>query len=131
MKGSVAYGLGVNYAGMMCLAIAINLLPVFLTMPFFLSHHHVHDPGSGDEGLHLFRRSERDECECRFIQVGAAHEIAQKFFIVAVDLCDLVKDGGRSMDVQDNGAESDGRAVLDIKRKLPPEFLKKYDFPLR
>lgn len=32
---SVRYGLTVNYAGMMCLAIAINLLPVFLTT---LSH---------------------------------------------------------------------------------------------
>ena len=31
MKRSAAYGLAVNYAGMMCLAIAINLLPVFLT----------------------------------------------------------------------------------------------------
>jgi fucose permease len=30
-KPSVAYGLVVNYAGMMCLAIAINLLPVFFT----------------------------------------------------------------------------------------------------
>jgi fucose permease len=32
---SIRYGLAVNYAGMMCLAIAINLLPVFLTT---LSH---------------------------------------------------------------------------------------------
>jgi len=31
MKGATAYGLAVNYAGMMCLAIAVNLLPVFLT----------------------------------------------------------------------------------------------------
>lgn len=35
MINSVRYGLAVNYAGMMCLAIAINLLPVFLTT---LSH---------------------------------------------------------------------------------------------
>jgi fucose permease len=32
---SIRYGLAVNYAGMMCLAVAINLLPVFLTT---LSH---------------------------------------------------------------------------------------------
>ena len=31
MNRSVALGLGVAYAGMMCLAIAINLLPVFMT----------------------------------------------------------------------------------------------------
>ena len=31
MNRSVAYGLAVSYAGMMCLAIAINLLPVLLT----------------------------------------------------------------------------------------------------
>ncbi len=35
MIHSIRYGLAVNYAGMMCLAIAINLLPVFLTT---LSH---------------------------------------------------------------------------------------------
>lgn len=35
MINSIRYGLAVNYAGMMCLAIAINLLPVFLTT---LSH---------------------------------------------------------------------------------------------
>jgi fucose permease len=35
MIRSVRYGLAVSYAGMMCLAIAINLLPVFLTT---LSH---------------------------------------------------------------------------------------------
>ena len=31
MKQTTAYGLGVSYAGMMCLAIGLNLLPVFLT----------------------------------------------------------------------------------------------------
>ncbi len=31
MNRSIAFGLGVTYAGMMCLAIALNLLPVFLT----------------------------------------------------------------------------------------------------
>ncbi|MCX6984959.1 MAG: MFS transporter [Lentisphaerae bacterium] len=31
MIHSIRYGLAVNYAGMMCMAIAINLLPVFLT----------------------------------------------------------------------------------------------------
>ena len=31
MNRSIIYGLGVTYAGMMCLAIALNLLPVFLT----------------------------------------------------------------------------------------------------
>ncbi|MFA6293145.1 MAG: MFS transporter [Victivallales bacterium] len=35
MIHSIRYGLAVNYAGMMCLAVAINLLPVFLTT---LSH---------------------------------------------------------------------------------------------
>lgn len=31
MKQATVYGLGVSYAGMMCLAIGLNLLPVFLT----------------------------------------------------------------------------------------------------
>ncbi len=31
MNRSIAYGLGVTYAGMMCLAISLNLLPVLLT----------------------------------------------------------------------------------------------------